>query len=479
MKSGLIAAGQALAVGAAVLSRSTSTSQQLCAGKSFQENGNWYCQPVNRITYNNVGSSGEYQEVVSMNQETGECEFRPRKFSGPLAPFNEPMSLHFRGPLHLKQVAVYMPSGSQTKQEVKRNDTPKRDHHHGHRHNHQRLHRHHHNHRSVKKRACDPITWVTATINGQVASWINDYCPDQTQAPTAPTSTSPISVPAEPTSSPQPTIPPVNSNNNPTDGDDDSGDELNEPPASYTRISHYHAATSTSQNLTFLANLGGPLSGRWTPTFGNTLSYLSSSGSSGSSHPSILSDTLLPSTAEAILLSSTPCTESTCGYTQPGSVAYTGFGGPDKIFLVDFAMPHAPGDDMPAIWMLNAKIPYTSQYGACSCWKSGCGEFDVFEVLEKGGTKAKSTFHSVKGGGDSNYFVRPGGVVRLAVVFDAAAGTVAVKLLGGLGQDKTGAEKMGMGAMGMGGEIMGEVLMRSEVEGWHGGGSGSEFAIAP
>lgn len=39
---------------------------------------------------------------------------------------------------------------------------------------------------------------------------------------------------------------------------------------------------------------------------------------------------------------------------------------------------------MPAIWLLNAHIPRTSQYSNnvnCSCWRSGCGEFDVFEVM--------------------------------------------------------------------------------------------------
>lgn len=95
MRSSFIVAGQFLAVGtasAAVIGRSTSTSQQLCAGKSFQENGNWYCQPVHHITYSNVGTAGEYQEVSNMNQETGQCEFRPKAYSGPLAPFNEPVS---------------------------------------------------------------------------------------------------------------------------------------------------------------------------------------------------------------------------------------------------------------------------------------------------------------------------------------------------------------------------------------------------
>ena len=77
---------------AAVTKRGTSSSQDLCAGKSFEEAGNWYCQPVQHIMYQNVDVSGHYNEVTMMDQKTGACEMEPRKFSGPLAPFNEPVS---------------------------------------------------------------------------------------------------------------------------------------------------------------------------------------------------------------------------------------------------------------------------------------------------------------------------------------------------------------------------------------------------
>lgn len=65
--------------------------------------------------------------------------------------------------------------------------------------------------------------------------------------------------------------------------------------------------------------------------------------------------------------------------------------------------------NMPAIWMLNAQIPRTLQYGNadCSCWTSGCGEFDIFEVLASGDSRAKSTLHGNRARGDSNYFDRP------------------------------------------------------------------------
>ena len=84
------------------------------------------------------------------------------------------------------------------------------------------------------------------------------------------------------------------------------------------------------------------------------------------------------------------CDDEGCGYTRPGGVAYRkqrrflsipslfsqyanlkrvldGFSGAQKIFLLEFSMPltnsTAFGGDMPAIWLLNAQIPLTSQYG--------------------------------------------------------------------------------------------------------------------
>ncbi|KAM9915426.1 hypothetical protein OXX80_014050, partial [Metschnikowia pulcherrima] len=81
------------------------------------------------------------------------------------------------------------------------------------------------------------------------------------------------------------------------------------------------------------------------------------------------------------------------------------------MFLFEFEMPEANVTseyyyDMPAIWFLNAKIPRTSQYGSdasCSCWNSGCGEIDVFEVMNSSTTdQLYSTIHDYQGSGDIN-----------------------------------------------------------------------------
>lgn len=101
-----------------------------------------------------------------------------------------------------------------------------------------------------------------------------------------------------------------------------------------------------------------------------------------------------------------------------------GFDGAEKLFLIEFEMPSdgttgGTNADMPAIWMLNAQIPRTIQYGAadCSCWTSGCGELDLFEVLDSGDIRMKSTLHGNVAGGDSDYFTRPtSGTMKAAVL---------------------------------------------------------------
>lgn len=209
----------------------------------------------------------------------------------------------------------------------------------------------------------------------------------------------------------------------------------------WTRLSTYNSASpSSSQNIAFLGHHGDPTcSGTFDYQFGLSLSYLTPNGQSCSRTPQPLSDILLPDNTEISVFSGSPCTSQTpCPYSRPGSVAHHGFGGASKLFLLEFEMPMSGkrgwNMDMPAAWILNAMVPRTLQYGKseCSCWKSGCGEFDVFEVLESGEGRMKSTWHGGGGTsyGDSNWFQRPaGGRQKAAVVMDGAEGRVSVVLL--------------------------------------------------
>lgn len=111
-----------------------------------------------------------------------------------------------------------------------------------------------------------------------------------------------------------------------------------------------------------------------------------------------------------------------------------GFNGDSKLFLVEFSMPLSGktgfNADMPAIWLLNAEIPRAQQYGDCSCWKSGCGELDVFEVLNSGNTKAITAWHGSRSKGDSNWFQRPiDKTVKAAILLDGASGSANIVVL--------------------------------------------------
>ena len=173
--------------------------------------------------------------------------------------------------------------------------------------------------------------------------------------------------------------------------------------------------------------MGGQGSGVFDTTLGMSLSYASSDAKSGSPNPQILANQMLGDGDELILMTDTPCSSSDgdCGATRPGTIAYHGFDGASKLFLLEFNMPLTGSvgwnRDMPAAWILNAQIPRTVQYGReeCSCWKTGCGEWDIFEVLDSGNTRCKSTLHADVSGGDSNYFERPTeNTVKVAVLFD-------------------------------------------------------------
>ncbi|CCC05188.1 hypothetical protein SMACR_08055 [Sordaria macrospora] len=289
--------------------RAQTPSQDLCKDKGRDEQGTYFCSQVDQVLYTKV--------------ELGK---RQQAWSDELVPFNEPVSLHFHGPLHLKQVGFYQPNG---------------------------------------------------------------------------------------------------------DG-------------SYSRKGFYHAQSQTSEGITFMGNFGGTASSSvFTKTFGNSLSFVNSrgdGGDGGGGGPTILADTTVSDTADFSMFTDQKCDDGSCGYIQPGAAARKGFPGPNRMFLFEFLMPHshpnADGsdpNDKPTLWLLNARIPYTQQYYKCSCWDFGCGEFDIFEVVNKHDEKALSIFHlNPLGFGDSNCFCRPSdGPIKVALFMDGNdGGWVSVKVLG-------------------------------------------------
>lgn len=202
----------------------------------------------------------------------------------------------------------------------------------------------------------------------------------------------------------------------------------------WDRLAYYDSESQNATNVTFLKN-GGDFS----PCAGYALTYLSANGSGTASESTVLeSNNLIESDQEYTILSASKCGESSalgdCGFYREGIPAFHGFYGSTKMFLFEFEMPEATDDtntthNMPAIWFLNAKIPRTSQYNAntsCSCWASGCGELDIFEVLNSSKPlQLDSTIHDYQGTGDietgleaSDYFTRDtSGTMKGGVVF--------------------------------------------------------------
>lgn len=370
-----------VAAGAVLAACLSTVSADFCSEGSTNTGGNYYCQAVKAVTYRNFGSSGQYNRISYMNTATGQCLSEPQSYSGSLAPLDDEVSMHFRGPIQLKRFAFYSP-GNHAKRST-------HDSHHAHMAFHNRL--------DMKKR-----TEVTATINGVPVSWAMNAAAPTTDAASSGSNGGAVDLKA-------PYKPPA-------------------PAAAgnWVRAAFYDAQSQVSQGLTFLNNMGGQGSGNFNTLWGNSLSYASSNGQSGSASPQVLADTTLPSNTEVIAMSDRPCNGDSCGYSRPGTVAHHGFGGRHKLFAFEFSMPAddsgAFNANMPAIWMLNAQIPRTVQYPKnpdCSCWASGCGEFDLFEVLTspEGSSMMKSTLHGTVQGGDSDYFNRPfTGTMKAAVL---------------------------------------------------------------
>ena len=354
-------------------------------------------------SYTSVGGDGSYNKVTNMDPTSGTCSSSPYGYSGNLSPMNEEISIHIRGPTILKRFAAYTPGSASSK---KKRSEPEHRHAHGHMHDH--LHKH--------KRNVGDMAY--ATIDGILQSWTNQYdggaSSPATSAPAAPA----YSAPAAPAGDSSPS----SGSSSGSSDTSDSPDNVINPggPGSWGRHAYYSGDDGTNEGLVFLNHNGGSGSGTFDYKFGNSLSYASSDGRSGAgSAQTLAKDTLLPSSAELVIMTDDKCDGDDCGYYRPetSDVAYHGFDGDDKAFFFEFQMPDSGESsdniydpvNMPAIWSLNAQIPRTLQYGeeSCSCWSSGCGEFDIFEVLKAGDARMKSTMHGNKAGGSSDYFYRP------------------------------------------------------------------------
>ncbi|KAJ6442944.1 Protein TOS1 [Purpureocillium lavendulum] len=288
--------------------------ERQCHGNARNEGGNWFCGEIEHMLYTGMRSRGSYKTVTGMGSN-GQCSMQDKSYDGPLGPLDDELSIHIRGPFHLKEAAVYN----------------------------------------------------------------------------------------------------LGAGNN------------------WNRVAYYNAERRQADNMVFMGNYGGQGSGVFDYKWGNSLSYLNADGTAGTGSPQVLKDVQVPSGKEFSIFSGQRC-DGSCGFSRANDVAYKGFGGGNKVFLFHFKMPldgnRGFNGDMPALWALNARIPRAAQYNACNCWQTGCGEFDIFEVLAKGDRKCKSTFHMASGFGSSDYFARPvDGFVKIAVVLSAKTSAVSIHRL--------------------------------------------------
>ncbi|RLV84663.1 Protein TOS1 [Meyerozyma sp. JA9] len=377
-----------------------------------QVDGNYYCSQTSKVYFEGVGFSGSYQDVTSMDESSGKCTQETYDFSGNLSPLNEELSVHFRGPLKLLQFGVYYPaSGSNNKREDDEECVTQHVHH--------------------KHKRATQVVEVTQTV------FVDGNGNTQTSQVAVPTSTggsgaSSGSGSGSSGSSGSGSSP---SSSNAAPSASASSDSSSSAAAGdWERVSYY--TPGNADNVTFLNYFGGSGSGVWSSAFGNSLSYANSDNTGGSSSPVALKEVTIPSNSEFTIMSSSKCSGNSCGFYREGIPAYHGFDGADKLFIFEFEMPSDTSgssfnNDMPAIWMLNAKIPRTLQYGdaSCSCWKTGCGELDLFEILSSGSDKLICHLHDGQGssngyggGGSQDYFQRPtSGSMKAAVVFSGSS----------------------------------------------------------
>ncbi|KAF0277004.1 hypothetical protein D499_0Z00460 [Hanseniaspora uvarum DSM 2768] len=476
-----------------------------------ESGGNYYCNSVSGIKYENIGYSGSYMDVTSMDESSCECSQSSYSFSGTNSPLDEQLSVHFRGPINLKQFGVYYPSGS---------SSSKKREHHGHAHKREaKVPKKQLQERALVVDVVDVYSTVYVDQNGNTISEpatttvaatsvaaapgavdsTSSTIETTTVAPTsnsllgedeflatssssssayqassssvaavastssssseyvAPSTSSQASSSSEyvaPSTSSQAsssseyvassTTSEVSSSSSASSTSSTSSSSSSSTSSSAWSRDSYYEAGSSADNVVFMNYYGGSGSGKWSSCFGNSLSYANSDASGGSSSSVALSDTTVESNVEFVVFSGTECSGNDCGYYRSDIPAYEGFGGAEKIFVFEFGMPTSTttssvNNDMPAVWLLNAKIPRTLQYGnaECSCWSTGCGELDLFEVLSSGEDKLISHIHdgqgdngsSYGGSGSSDYFDRPtSGTMKAAVIFSSDSSIQIVKL---------------------------------------------------
>ena len=225
----------------------------LAAASTAQAVGNG--QTTNHIKFTGLPGSFSYQRATSI-QATGngaQCSLGTVHAEGPLAPLTNEMHHIFRGPLNLKQFAVYQPKAAPAKRDTLRESPMERRGRLSHLEKHKI--KRSHNHKQEKRNYGE---WVTATIDGQVVSFIDDWSPhptpitqSTTAAPAAITPPAVAAAPAPiaaiqkgPAPVPAAPSPDTGSAKAPTLATTDE----------WARIAYFDSDSKTTDNIAFTAN---------------------------------------------------------------------------------------------------------------------------------------------------------------------------------------------------------------------------------
>ncbi|OEJ86552.1 Cell wall protein [Hanseniaspora osmophila] len=331
---------------------------------------------VDMLWFENVGFNGYYNIVSKVSGgDTCDCEILTDTnyyFTGPNAPLDEPVSVHFRGPMILHKFAYY----------------------------------------TIDSFSFDDVPDISSTSSSSSSNSMSTM-----------------------------------SSNNGKDSNNRSQQKKRDDSSSsssWTRQAYYEDSTQSASNVTFLTKQGSD-----SKCLGKALSFADTTGVGKASEAAIpANNTLIGSDEEFVIFSNISCPESDpynrCGVYRKKIPAYEGFYGTTKMFLFEFEAPTETqansssfsNYDMPAIWLLNSQIPRQSQYPTnsnCSCWASGCGEFDIFEVTNSTHVNEfYSTFHTFQGTDSLSYGLsaaeyvarKTNSTMTGGVVFDSEGNTV-------------------------------------------------------
>ncbi|KAH9927753.1 putative TOS1-like glycosyl hydrolase-domain-containing protein [Fomitopsis serialis] len=211
----------------------------------------------------------------------------------------------------------------------------------------------------------------------------------------------------------------------------------NTSAATWSQVSSWTAGGSAN-NLVFMNNKGGGLSGEWSVCGGASQSYANGNWTDAAASPmDSVMDGTLPAGQEVNIVTATACSDTNACSAFTRGTSNHGWG-ESKMFVMTVTMPDSSdASQVPAVWALNAQVVWAAQYG-CNCrgeGVGGCGELDIAEVLYGNGddpSAAISEIYSFKGatGSGASAFARPVDTpATFGIVFDVDSDAISVQEL--------------------------------------------------